>query len=101
VIRAHRDPTFMPHLVTPVFSRYIWGHAAASGAAAEVLSAFFANDSAKVQAMAEEAAMSRLYGGIHFRRDNEQGLVLGRKVGARAVERTRQRDATQSAATTR
>ena len=31
--------------------------------------------------MAEEAAMSRVYGGIHYRFDGEQGLVLGRAVG--------------------
>jgi hypothetical protein len=33
--------------------------------------------------------MSRLYGGIHFRSDNEDGLELGRKIGARAVARMR------------
>jgi hypothetical protein len=30
--------------------------------------------------LAEEAAMSRLYGGIHYRHDNEDGLMLGRAV---------------------
>ena len=35
--------------------------------------------------MAEEAAISRLYGGIHFRSDNQAGLVLGRRTGERAV----------------
>ena len=35
--------------------------------------------------MAEEAAVSRLYGGIHFRSDNETGLKLGRRVGTVAV----------------
>jgi hypothetical protein len=29
--------------------------------------------------------MSRLYGGIHFRSDNESGLTLGRRVGEVAV----------------
>lgn len=33
----------------------------------------------------EEAALSRLYGGIHFRSDNEAGLVLGRKVAKAAI----------------
>jgi hypothetical protein len=36
--------------------------------------------------MAEEAAISRLYGGIHFRSDNEVGLNLGRRIGQVAVE---------------
>jgi hypothetical protein len=36
--------------------------------------------------MAEEAAISRLYGGIHYQSDNEVGLKLGRRVGQVAVE---------------
>jgi hypothetical protein len=42
-------------------------------------------DAAQLAAMAEEAAVSRLYGGIHFRADNEAGLELGRRVGAQAI----------------
>jgi hypothetical protein len=34
---------------------------------------------------AQEASDSRLYGGIHFRFDNEEGLSLGRKVGELAI----------------
>lgn len=34
---------------------------------------------------AEECALSRVYLGIHFRYDSEEGLILGRKVGALAV----------------
>lgn len=78
VIRASRDPNFMPHLVTPGFPSYVSGHASASGAAAEVLSSFFPAERANLQAMADEAALSRLYGGIHYRSDNEQGLALAR-----------------------
>jgi hypothetical protein len=37
--------------------------------------------------MAEEAALSRLYGGIHYRFDNEVGLRIGREIGRRTVER--------------
>ena len=36
---------------------------------------------------AEQAAMSRLYGGIHYRSDNEEGLVCGRRVAAYVLER--------------
>jgi hypothetical protein len=39
----------------------------------------------ELAATAEEAALSRLYGGIHFRRDNEAGLALGRRTGQDAV----------------
>jgi membrane-associated phospholipid phosphatase len=98
VIRDHRDPNFMPHLVTPAHPSYPSGHACTSGAAAEVLAAFFPGETAQLQAMAKEAGMSRLYGGIHFRSDIEDGLQLGRKVGLRAIARLRDETAAQSAA---
>lgn len=81
VIREKLDPDFLPWLFTPPFPSYVSGHAAVSGAAAEVLAAFFPEQ-------ADEAAMSRLYGGIHFRSDNEEGLRLGRRVGRRVLERS-------------
>jgi membrane-associated phospholipid phosphatase len=87
VIRSRFDPAFTPHVLTPPFPSYVSGHSSASGAAAEVLAAFFPDESAKLRAMAREASMSRLYGGIHFRSDNEQGLELGRGIGARALAR--------------
>jgi hypothetical protein len=52
-----------------------------------VLAAFFPAHAEELRAMALEASMSRLYGGIHYRSDNVEGLALGRRVGARAVER--------------
>ena len=82
------DPDFLPYLLTPPFPGYVSGHAAASGAAAEVLAAFFPERAAELQEWAEEAAMSRLYGGIHFRSDNTEGLRLGRAVGRRVIERS-------------
>lgn len=87
VIRAERDAQFMPYLVTPGFPSYVSGHSTVSGAAAEVLAAFFPAESKSLEALAEEAAVSRLYGGIHFRSDNEQGLILGRTIGRRALAR--------------
>jgi hypothetical protein len=39
---------------------------------------FFPEQADELRAAADEAAMSRLYGGIHFRSDNEEGLRLGR-----------------------
>ncbi len=88
MIREQLAPNFLPYLFTPPFPSYVSGHAAVSGAAAEVLAAFFPEQAGELQAAAEEAAMSRLYGGIHFRSDNDEGLRLGRAVGRRAVERT-------------
>ena len=39
-----------------------------------------------------EAATSRLWGGIHFRHDNEEGSRLGAEIGARVVQRMRAND---------
>ncbi len=75
-----------PMILTPPFPSYVSGHAAFSGAASVVLSAYFPDRKAALEAMAEEAAMSRLFGGIHFRFDNEDGLTLGRRVGAKVLE---------------
>jgi pimeloyl-ACP methyl ester carboxylesterase len=100
VIRRQRDPNFMPHVITPPFPSYPSGHSSVSGAAAEVLAAFFPKDAAELRRMAQEASMSRLYGGIHYRSDNEQGLAVGSKVAARALARIDDSPA-QRAATTR
>jgi hypothetical protein len=87
VIRDRYDPDFLPHVLTPPFPSYVSGHSSASGAGAAVLAAFFPDHAPELERMAEEASMSRLYGGIHFRSDNEAGLALGRKIGARALPR--------------
>ena len=92
------DATFTPLLITPPFPEYPSGHSTQSGAAAAVLTQAFGenfayDDASHVRdglpprhfasfaAAAEEAALSRLYGGIHFRWAIEQGLVQGRCVG--------------------
>ena len=100
VIRE-KDPTFLPHILTPPFPSYVSGHSSVSGAAATALSAFFPQNAAELDRMAQEASMSRLYGGIHFRSDNDEGLELGRQVAARALARLRDPAASQRAATTR
>ena len=41
------------------------------------------------KAMASEASNSRMFGGIHYRSDCEQGLAVGKKVGSFAVERAK------------
>lgn len=86
-IRERFDPAFEPYLVTPSFPGYVSGHASASGAAAYVLAARIPKVRPEVMAMAEEAALSRLFGGIHVRSDNDAGLRLGLEVGRLAIER--------------
>ena len=67
-------------------------HPRVSGAAATLLGEVFPSQRRELQSMADEAAMSRLYGGIHYRFDNEQGLKLGQKIGALAVAQLHQRE---------
>jgi membrane-associated phospholipid phosphatase len=93
------NAAWAPLLVTPPFPSYVSGHSTFSGAAASVLAAFFRGDRQhltitseglpgvtrsfkSLQAAAEEAGMSRIYGGIHYGFDNADGLKLGRQVGA-------------------
>jgi PAP2 superfamily len=84
-IRRLIETNWLSYIVTPPFPSYVSGHSTTSGAASTVLGAFFPRKAARLEAMAEEAALSRLYGGIHFRSDNEAGLVLGRRVGTTAL----------------
>ena len=84
-IRRLVDPSWLSYIVTPPFPSYVSGHSSTSGAASTVLAAFFPANAAQLRAMAEEAAVSRLYGGIHYRSDNEAGLTLGRRVGGVAL----------------
>lgn len=86
-VRRDLDPAFEPLLVTPGFPAYVSGHATVSAAAATVLASFWPGQRARLQALADEAAMSRLWGGIHFRSDNDEGLRLGRAVGDAVVAR--------------
>ncbi len=84
-IRELVDPTWTSYIATPPFPSYVSGHSSTSGAASTVLAAFFPADATRLRAMAEEAAVSRLHGGIHYRSDNEAGLALGRRVGGVAL----------------
>lgn len=84
-VRRDLDASFAPLLVTPGFPSYVSGHSTISAAAATVLSHFWPGRREHYQALAQEAALSRLWGGIHFTSDNEQGLLLGRSVGRDVV----------------
>lgn len=78
-------PGFKTQLGTPNFPAYVSGHSTFSAAAANVLSHFFPSKSADFDSFAKEAAESRIYGGIHWRFDSEEGLILGRKCGEFSV----------------
>lgn len=78
-------PGFKTILGTPNFPAYTSGHSTFSAAAATVLGHIFPSEKQTLDAWAEEAALSRLYGGIHFRFDSEEGIKQGRAVGAYSV----------------
>lgn len=100
-IRENIDDTWNTLLATPPFPEYTSGHSVQSGAAAQVLSDLFGYNYAFTDRtheyrtdidgsprsygsffdMADEAAVSRLYGGIHYRDAIEVGLEQGRKIG--------------------
>lgn len=101
-IRKVMDPKWDALLITPPFPEFPSGHSTQSGAAADVLTALWGADFAfedathaddgiaprpypSFWAAAEEAALSRLYGGIHFRPAIALGLDQGRCVGAYVV----------------
>jgi len=64
----------------PNHPSYPSGHSCVSASAAAVLSRFFPEQRAHLDAMVIEAGLSRMYGGIHYRFDIEAGQLLGRSV---------------------
>lgn len=68
-------------LCTPRFPTYPSGHASMSGCSEVILSYFFPREEYKLQKFSEEDAVSRLYAGVHFPIDNNEGLKLGRYIG--------------------
>jgi hypothetical protein len=95
---AEPELHWMSFIVTPPFPDYVSGHSTFSGAAATVLALFYGTDDLPFTIgsdflpgvyrsfptcldAAEEAAVSRLYGGIHFRSANEDGLQAGISIG--------------------
>ncbi len=102
-IRLYIDTSWISLVGTPPFPTYTSGHATFSAAAAAILSAELGSqlsftDSTKIadgfsprtfstfNDYAQEAAISRLYGGIHYRFDNENGFACGQLIAAN-VER--------------
>ena len=98
-INQYIDEDWTPLLQTPPFPEYPSGHSVISASAASALTGLFGDnfafrDSTEVEFgltarsftsffnASDEAAQSRLYGGIHYRTANENGVKEGRAVGA-------------------
>ena len=103
IINKYMDENWAPLLQTPPFPEYTSGHSVVSGASSVILTKIFGDnfqftdtteepyglpprDFTSFNAAAEEAAISRLYGGIHFRPAIENGLTQGKNVGQYIVE---------------
>jgi hypothetical protein len=72
-IRRELDPGWLSYITTPALPRISQRPLDDVRGGLEGLAAFFPVDATQLRAWAEEAAVSRLYGGIHFRHDNEPG----------------------------
>ena len=81
------DPRIKTLTGIPNFPAYISGHSTYSGAASTIMGYIIPERAAAYKAMALEASMSRMYGGIHYRADCEAGLEVGSNVGNYAVQR--------------
>ena len=80
------DPSIRTAIGLPNFPSYPSGHSTFSAAAAEVLGQLFPAHAGDFAAMADEAGLSRLYGGIHYRSDIEGGKAHGLRIGKHAME---------------
>lgn len=101
-IQQHINRRWTPFIETPPFPEYPSGHSVVSAAAADMLTFLFGpraftddthQDSGQTtrhyttfHAAAEEAAMSRLYGGIHYRTAIETGMEIGDCVSEYALD---------------
>jgi hypothetical protein len=82
---AQLDPSIKTMIGLPNFPAFPSGHSTFSAAAATTLSYFFPQGSSAFDAMADEAGVSRLYGGIHYPSDISQGKVHGNRIGSWVV----------------
>ena len=104
LINKYIDEEWLPALQTPPFPEYTSGHSVISRAAALALTDIYGddfkfNDTSEVEYglparkfnsfihASDEAAISRLYGGIHYMMAIEQGVSQGQKVGNYVVEK--------------
>jgi len=104
LIHQNMDPDWLPILQTPPFPEYTSGHSVVSGAASVVLTALFGDDFAfddttelqfglpvrsfsSFYDASSEAAISRMYGGIHYRAAVDNGLEQGKNLGHFIVQK--------------
>lgn len=96
--RTEADPNYVPFITTPCFPSYPSNHGSAANAAAEVLRRIYGEAAHSItltnptvpsivlqytsfKQITDDISDARVYGGIHFRTDQEAGADLGRAVG--------------------
>jgi membrane-associated phospholipid phosphatase len=79
------DPLITLPIGLPPHPSYPSAHSCGSGASTGVLMAAFPDERARLDSIAQEASLSRLYAGIHYRFDMVAGLALGRNVADKAM----------------
>ena len=91
LLRPSQADTRITLSITPLpnFPAYPSNHATISAAMAEIIAAAFPSEARALRAAADEAALSRVYGGIHYRFDGAAGLALGRQVAEWALAQDR------------
>ena len=104
LINKYYDDKWVPVLQTPPFPEYTSGHSVISRAAAVTLTDLYGENFSFVDTTelkyglperkyksfihaSEEAAISRLYGGIHYMMAIEEGVIQGEKVGSHIVQK--------------
>ena len=83
---SQADPAITLSVPLPNFPSYPSNHACVTGASMAVLASLFPSDADRLNGLADEAALSRVVGGIHYRFDGDVGLALGRQVAAWAIK---------------
>jgi PAP2 superfamily len=84
---SQAEPTVKPLIGVPNHPSYPSNHSCLSTAAGMVLAHFFPSERSRLEKAANEAGLSRIYAGIHYRFDIDAGEEIGRKVAALAAAR--------------
>jgi membrane-associated phospholipid phosphatase len=79
------DPAITLAVPLPNHPSYISGHSCNTASYAAVFADAFPSERGQLDAMVEEAGLSRIYGGLHYRFDCVAGQVLGRQVASQVL----------------
>lgn len=83
---SQADTTIALAIGLPNHPSYPSSHSCTSGAAAMVIGTLYPSEKGRLDAMADEIGLSRLYAGIHYRFDITTGLQIGKNVGSLATQ---------------